>query len=144
MIPLMRKIFIIVLLCLLTLSAVYAQTSQTYQGHLDDATETQSYSVTLNAGDAVVAATSTDGTLDTVVTLYNAAGDKVAENDDTTIGTQESSAAYLAQESGTYSVTVSRYDASTSGDYTLTVTVGDSSILRYDVTLSGTELTRDS
>lgn len=140
----MRTILVVVLLCCFTLQTTSAQTPQSFAGHLDANTETQDFPLTLAAGDAVIIATTTDGSLDTVVTLYNDAGERVAQNDDATIGTQNSRVAYLAQEAGTYTITVSRYDESSSGDFTLDITIGDPSILRYEVTLSGREQTRDS
>ncbi len=140
----MRLKLIAVLLCFLAFHAVHAQTTESYEGHLDSIIETQDFPVTLASGDAVIIATTTDGGLDTVVTLYNAAGERVAENDDATIGTQNSRAAYFVQEDGTYTITVSRYDESSSGGYTLEITVGDPSILRYEVPLSGAEQTLDS
>lgn len=140
----MRTILVAVLLALLTVSGARAQETQTYQGHIDSKSETQSYSVDLHAGDVVVASVTATGDLDTVISIYDAAGERVAYNDDTTIGVQDSRAAYIAPEDGSYDIVVGRYDSSTSGGYSLDVTVGDTNLLRYDVTLSGTEQTQDT
>jgi hypothetical protein len=142
----MLKQCLLVVVFLALFGAAQAQDPQSYSGKLDDTTQTQDFSVTLKNGDAVMITTTTPetGGLDTVLTLYDPEDKQVATNDDAYVGTQDSQIPYIAVEDGTYRVTVSRYDDTTSGDYKLDVNVGDVSILKYNVHMSGRELTRDS
>ncbi len=121
-----------------------------HTGTLDDDNEIYTYPVTLTQGQTIlVTAEATSGNLDTVVTLYAPGGEIAANNDDRSGGTYDSAMAHTAEESGIYTVELTRYDGSSSGDFLLTITVGDESLFDVlaeltNVDLSGETLTRDT
>ncbi len=143
----MRKCALILLVFLALIgTSAHAQDALSYNGILDDSSDQQTYPVTLKTGDAILITTTAqeDDNLDTVLKLYDPAGRIVAENDDADLLTYDSQITYIAPETGVYKVEVSRYDETTSGHYDLDVTIGMVTIFKYDVTLSGTELTEDT
>ncbi|MEO8394603.1 MAG: MXAN_6640 family putative metalloprotease, partial [Chloroflexota bacterium] len=142
----MLKQCLIVVLFLALFSAAQAQDTQSHDGHIDGDTPSQDFPVTLKSGDVVKITTTTpeSGGLDTVLNLYNPAGESVAMNDDAYDNMQDSQIVYVVPEGGDYRINVMRYDDSTEGDYRLDVKIGDDSLLKYDVHMTGTELTRDS
>jgi hypothetical protein len=92
---------------------------------IDDATNTVSYTVDLLAGENLTAQTqSITGSLDTILTLLDAQGNVVVENDDvnTDAGNYNSTIVYMATEPGTYTLNVGRY-SSTIGNFLLTTTI---------------------
>ncbi|MCC6614363.1 MAG: PPC domain-containing protein [Anaerolineae bacterium] len=102
-------------------TAVDGELIAEYNGHLDTETESQSYTVDLNAGESLYAYTqATSGDLDTTLTLLNPEDHVVDLNDDRGDGSYDSAIAYTAVESGTYTVRVGRYrENDNSGDYVL-------------------------
>lgn len=142
----MLKRFGIALIFLSVFGAALAQETHQYNGRLDATHEREEYKFLVQTGDAVLITTTVaeDEDLDTVLTLYDPAGELVAENDDASLGTRESRIAFLARMDGIYRVEISRYDNTTSGPYELNVTIGDSSILDYEIVLSGSPLTSDT
>jgi hypothetical protein len=144
----MLKTVYAVLTCLfvVTFGIARAQETDSYSGELNDTTESRDYTISLNAGDAVLikASAEENSDLDTYLSLYDPSNQLVAENDDAYIGNTNSRIAYVAEKGGDYRVTVTRYDNSTSGRYLLEITTGDTSILDYDVPLSGDTLTMDT
>ncbi len=142
----MLKKCLILVCCLVVFGVVQAQETHSYSGHLDATLDNKDYKFLLKSGDAVLIQTTIPGgdSLDTVLTLYNPNGDFVASNDDADVGTRASRIAFIAHEDGMYRVNVARYDNTTSGRYQLEITVGDLNVLDYNVSLSGTKLTRDT
>jgi hypothetical protein len=138
------------MLCLVALGITslpaLAQETNTYNGELNSSQESRDYTVTLKEGNAILirASAEENSDLDTVLSLYNPNGDLVAENDDAYVGNTDSRISYVAEESGDFQITISRYDDTTSGRYVLEVTTGEPSILDYDVPLSGDTLTMDT
>jgi hypothetical protein len=108
-----------------------AQDVSTFTGYLDDGNTAESYTIDLNAGEAVlVTMQATTGDLDTFIELY--LGDTlVSANDDRILGElTDSAVGWLAENGGTFTVVATRYpEASTSGDYRLQIEIGDPSIL---------------
>lgn len=146
----LRRIAIVLLLLAITPLAVAAQDFE-YSGTLNASVPSKDYSLQLNPGDSVlVTATATSGDLDTVLSLIDANGRTVAENDDRKSDTLDSALGYTSTDGGLYTVRVSRYEFSeTSGNYTVEITVGDESVLAElelitRVQLSGPVRTRDT
>gem|GEM_PF-370555 len=102
-----------------------------FTGFIDDETDTLKFTVELEAGQAVYASTeATSGDLDTVLELFNPAGELIAINDDRGDGTFNSVLSALAEDDGTYTLQVTRYEGSrTSGDFTLTVLLVDMEVV---------------
>ena len=143
----MLKSGALALLCLLTFGLAQAQQSpQTYNGRLDSLAQSKDYKISLNSGDAVLITANTQGgdSLDPVLTLYDANGVRVAENDDANISSHDSRLAFVAPADGIYRVNIHRFDNTTSGRYQLTITIGDTSVLDYNVPMSGPRQTLDT
>lgn len=115
------------------LSTVSAQqTSEThFDGYLDGLVSSKSYPVSLDAGQALLVVTeATDGSLDTVVSVYDPESNLVARNDDRAENTLDSALGYIAVQSGIYKVIVERYPGyDNSGHFSLRIVVGDASVL---------------
>ncbi|MBE0691203.1 MAG: PPC domain-containing protein, partial [Anaerolineae bacterium] len=92
-----------------------------YAGYLDTSTENETYPVELSAGQSLYAYTqATSGDLDTTLALLDPEDRVVDLNDDRGDGSYNSAIAYIAPESGTYTLRVGRYrENENSGDYTL-------------------------
>jgi hypothetical protein len=92
------------------------------EGEINNSTPTEQYEIDLVTGQHIVITTQvTAGTLDTVLSLFNPAGDLVAENDDLGDGSYNSQIIYTADRSGTHIIEVRRYDDTTSGRYDLLI-----------------------
>jgi hypothetical protein len=148
---LLRKLMIVSLVATLCLSTVLAQEETAYEGDLDNTTTSQTYTIDLVAGQTVLVMTNaTSGDLDTTLTLISPSGAVLLENDDLSSDTLNSAIGYTVEETGTYTVTVARYEgSSTSGAYTVTIKVGDEGILGVlddlsRIQLSGPMLFRDT
>lgn len=97
----------------------------------------------------LIIARATSGDLDTVLTLQDANGEVVAENDDFNPDTLDSALAYTITENGAYKVILEVFEGASYGDYTLTVEVGDESLFKIiedmsRVELSGAALIRET
>jgi len=93
--------------------------------HLDEATQTLSYTIPLTAGANITIQTqSVTGSLDTLLTLLDPEGNVLVENDDvnTDAGNYNSTIVYTANVSGDFTVNVSRYGSST-GNFLLTTMI---------------------
>ncbi len=122
-----------------------------FTGRINNNSETALYSLNLTAGQYIlVIADPTSGNLDTVITLIDDGGHIVANNDDRNRDTYGSAFGYGVDESGTYTLEVTRYDSSTSGNFEVQITVGnDASVLDgltliTRIQLSGPMLYRDT
>jgi hypothetical protein len=122
-----------------TLIAEYADT-------LDDDQPSLEYTVDLQAGDTLlILADTTDGDLDTVLSLNDPDGVIVASNDDRGDGSYNSAIAYTTPVDGSYTVIIERYPrGDSSGDFELLLSSVDESVvetltslLEETVTLSG-------
>jgi len=102
-------------------TAVEGELIAEYTGYLDTQAESDSYTVELSAGEALYAYTQvTSGDLDTTLALLNPEDRVVDLNDDRGDGSYDSAIAYIAPESGTYTVRIGRYrENENSGDYVL-------------------------
>ena len=119
-----------------------------HEGSLSAAQPTREFTVRLDAGQTLLAVSeATTGDLDTVLTLNDPDDYPVAINDDRGDGTLNSAFAYTAAVAGTYTVEVSRYQASNnSGDFRLVLSSVDRSVATAlqaladnSITLSGAE-----
>lgn len=140
---------LISLLCLLTCAppALHAQEAdQVIRGFLDDRVTSKSYPLTLTPGDVVlITVDATDGSLDTVVTLYNPAGALVAANDDRNVETYNSALVYRVSEGGEYTVEVSRYEeGGSTGGFEMAITFGGAEVLAVYHELTRTELSGET
>lgn len=138
-----------------SMGAVYAQDGETdvYQGTISNRADEEFYEVDLQAGEAIlIIGEAISGNLDTYVILLAPDGTTLAENDDRDLGViTDSALGYIATESGTYTVIMTRYpEQESSGNYRLEITVGSPQILDQlnelivRVTLSGPEQTVDT
>jgi subtilisin-like proprotein convertase family protein len=89
-----------------------------------------SFDVDLSAGQSIYASSeATSGDLDTVLTLISPSGETLAINDDRGDGTLNSALAYTVEETGTYTLEVTRYEGGDSeGDFVLVVQLVDASV----------------
>lgn len=103
--------------------SVFAQQDEEHTGFVSDAEPEARYTIQLAASQTVtITAEAISGGLDTVLGLFNAAGEEVAFNDDFG-GTLNSQIGYTAREAGTYTIVISNYPGS-SGEYLLTISYG--------------------
>lgn len=110
---------------------VSAQSGYTFSGTITASNVRDWYAIPLRAGEAiVVTADAVDSALDTVISLYPSGSDSpVANNDDRDFDSLNSAFGYIAEESGTYRLEITRYPGSSEvGDYELSVTIGTESI----------------
>ncbi|PJF25895.1 MAG: hypothetical protein CUN53_10450, partial [Phototrophicales bacterium] len=142
-----RRLFFIVWLVAFVLPAAAQDNpnpprTEIYTGTINADVTSKDYTITLEAGDAVlIVADAVRGDLDTVVTLYNSEGALVAENDDRNPDTLNSALGYIAVSAGEYRLAISRYAQSdTRGNYELEITIGDPSILERLGALTGVQL----
>jgi hypothetical protein len=150
---LLRRLTIIGLFILVTLigfAAVRAD-DQTYTGTLDNRNPSFTVTFDLDKGASVyIAADATSGEWDTYLSLENAAGVIVAENDDRDYEQLNSALGYTARFAGAYTVTLTRFDEDESGDYRLNIVVGDVNVLddldtqANEISLSGAQLKLDT
>lgn len=106
--------------------SVLAQQDEEHTGFVSDAQPEARYTIQLAASQTVtISAEAISGGLDTVLALFNAAGEEVAFNDDFG-GTLNSQIGYTAREAGTYTIVVANYPGS-SGEYRLTISYGAAS-----------------
>ncbi|MEQ1492958.1 MAG: hypothetical protein ABL932_20635, partial [Terricaulis sp.] len=121
-----------------------------HEGSLSVAQPAQEFPVRLAAGQTLLAVSeATTGDLDTVLTLNDPDGFPVAINDDRGDGSLNSAFAYTAAIAGTYTVELSRYQASNNnGNFRLVLSSVDASVATAlqaladnSVTLTGTEQT---
>lgn len=119
-----------------------------HEGSLSVEQPTREFPIRLAAGQTLLAVSeATTGDLDTVLTLNDPDGFPVAINDDRGDGSLNSAFAYTAAAAGTYTVELSRYQASNnSGDFRLVLSSVDASVATAlqaladnSVTLTGTE-----
>lgn len=127
-----QRIALFLLICLslfIVTGQVFAQDDredETHTGDITSDTDSDSYTITLDAGETVViTAIATEGSqLDTYLTLADADGNTVAENDDYEFPTSvNSQIIYEADATGDYNVIVSNYPGS-SGEYELMIDYG--------------------
>lgn len=116
---------LVIFVLLLSASAVQAQ-ELTFDGYVDEIDTSSSHTFDLEAGQtALLVARAARGDLDTVLTLYDPAGDIVGESDDYARLTTDSALAYTAASSGAYTAVIEPYpDSGGGGYYRLTVTIG--------------------
>lgn len=95
----------------------------TFTGELTRAQPSAAFEVDLEAGQIVTLSTALTENLDTILTLNDAAGNEVAQNDDEGGGVLTSRIVYVVERSGTYSVVVTGYGGAT-GAFTLEVIFG--------------------
>lgn len=123
--PALRIFFMFVVLLLAVGTPALAQDPLTGEGTIDNQTPSEDFELDLQVGDIVtISAEATSGNLDTTLALTEPGGRVVASNDDRDSSTYDSQFTYVVEQSGTYTVTVSRYDDSTRGDYSITVEFG--------------------
>jgi hypothetical protein len=148
----LRSIGITVLILVIGAGLVSAQ-DLTYSGYIDNLGSSKTYAFEIEAGQSVlITAEATSGDLDTYLTLKDPGGVIVSENDDRRTGEiLDSAIGYTASVSGSYSITVSRYEpGDSSGNFVLNLTIGDDSVLDAmqglftRVELSGPELTLET
>ncbi|NDJ85879.1 MAG: redoxin family protein, partial [Chloroflexi bacterium] len=119
-------------------------------GELDDETWKRGYRFEGNAGDEVVITmTAADEGLDAYVVLIGPDGERLAENDDSSVGTTDSSIDMTLPETGTYIIVATRFleaDGFGSGGYSLQVAttdqqdpgqVGNANVLEIGIPVSG-------
>ncbi|MDZ4763873.1 MAG: DVUA0089 family protein [Chloroflexota bacterium] len=149
-----RRVLILCILALM-IAPTFAQESTvvTETGALNNDTPTRDYPLTLAAGDVVIiTAEATRGDLDTTLTLTDANGQVVANNDDRTPDILDSAIGYESPDGGSYTLTIARYDeaaGSSYGEFRLTITTGDRNLFALldeltGIELSGTRLTLDT
>ncbi len=110
-------------------------------GTLDETTTSIDLSFDFQAGDTVlIIAKATSGDLDTVLTLQDADGEVLVDNDDYNPDSFDSALAYTITETGSYTVILESYEGESYGDYTLTVKVGDESLFTLLDEMSRLEL----
>jgi hypothetical protein len=150
---LVRRFIPIGLLALLTLAgySVLRADDRVYSGALDEVIPTFSTTFHLERGESVyITAESTSGDLDPYLSLENADGVIVAENDDRDYNQLNSALGYTAPKAGTFTITLSRAVDEGSGEYELKIIIGDVSVLDSldtqpdEITLSGPALTLDT
>lgn len=119
----MRVLVSLVALALMTTSAV-GQTSgaQNLAGAVSARTPRVSFQVQMEAGEIVTLTTSA-ANLDTVLTLNDPRGQRVAENDDVQQGVLTSRIVYVARTTGRHTAIVSGFDNAT-GPFELNITRG--------------------
>jgi len=108
-----------------------AQSGYTFSGTINSNNVRDWYAIPLRAGEAiVVTADAIDSALDTVISLYPPGSDQsVANNDDRDFDSLNSAFGYIAEETGVYTLEITRYEGSVeSGDYEATVIVGSEEI----------------
>lgn len=127
-------------------TTVVGEVIATHRGEIQMDGRSQTYPITLEAGETIFAMIDTTfGDLDPVLTLRDADGYPVAYNDDRADGTLNSAFAYTAEEAGTYTFVVDRYQSGNStGAFELSVSRVDASVvemlqelLERIITLSG-------
>lgn len=120
----MRAFACLIALALMTTSAV-GQTAagQTLNGAVTLRAPRVSFPVQLEAGEIVTLTTSSTANLDTVLSLTDPRGQRVAENDDVQQGVLSSRIVYVARTSGRHTAIVTGYNNAT-GPFQLNVTRG--------------------
>jgi hypothetical protein len=103
----------------------------TYTGTLNRRHPSYTYTFDLQAGESVLLlAETTSGALDPNLKLNNPQDVLIGQNDNRSATSTDAVLGYTAENTGTYSVTVSRYNGQSNfGDYQLTITIGDKSVL---------------
>lgn len=145
----MRRILLGLILLWLTLSAsrVWGAEETTYTGTLNSRQKNVDYPLDLQAGESVlITAQDTGGGLDLKVTIKNALGTLLAENDDRSENNYDPALGFTASSSGNYTLTVTQYG---SGTFEISITRGDESVLApltdlLAVALSGPERTLET
>lgn len=135
------RVFVALLIGLLGVGWAAAQ-DETYRGSLNSGNEEDQYEFVLKEGESVlITAEATSGDLDTIISLYAPGGALLAENDDRSGESLDSALGYTASETGTYTLTVARYDGqNTSGNYELQISIGMADVLEPLIGLTSIEL----
>lgn len=98
-------------------------------GRLNDRDSEAIVEVELEAGQSIfILAERTEGELDLVLTLRDEDGDDVADNDDYSDYTLDSSISYTAENAGTYEIILERYDDEGRGEFRLTYDIGNDAV----------------
>tara|TARA_R110000868_G_scaffold2321_6_gene17280 strand:- start:10708 stop:12930 length:2223 start_codon:yes stop_codon:yes gene_type:complete len=130
-------------------SSIEGDVIATHDGVIDDEHDTHEFSVSLEAGQTLLALGDTlSGDLDLVMRLNGEDGYPVAMNDDRGDGSLNSGFAFTAPTAATYTLIVSRYrGGASSGDFRVVLSSVDASVvdvlrdlLENSETLSGPEL----
>jgi hypothetical protein len=141
----------VLMLMMLTIFSAVRADDQTYTGTLNSRNPSFSVTFDLDEGASVyIEADATSGDWDTFLSLENAAGVIVAENDDRDYEQVNSALGYTTRAAGSYTVTLTRFYDDESGDYRLNIVVGDVSVLDNlntqpdEISLSGSQLILDT
>jgi hypothetical protein len=136
---------------ILTIFSAVRADDQTYTGTLNSRNPSFSVTFDLEAGDSVyIEADATSGDWDTYLSLENAAGIIVAQNDDRDYEQVNSALGYTTRAAGSYTITLTRFYEDESGDYRMNIVVGDITVLDKldtqpdEISLSGAQLTFDT
>jgi len=137
-----HQLVLLLVFCFVLFSGTIIQAQeQITNGTLTENTTSVERLFGFEAGDTVlIIARATSGDLDTVLTLQDADGNVVAENDDFNPDTYDSALAYTIPESGSYTLILESFEGESTGDYALSVTVGDESLLKVIDDMSRIEL----
>jgi hypothetical protein len=107
----------------------YGETAQLFEGEIDEDNEEETFEFDVAEGQTIFIETeTTDGDLDTIVTLYDSEGDRVAENDDRSRQTLNSAIVYTSPSTDTFTVAVTAYGDS-EGEFRLIVTIGGQDVV---------------
>ena len=97
------------------------EADQIYTGYMAASSDPGIYPVWLDAGQAVIAtASKSSGNLDTVLTIYDAEGNAIAENDNRDASTLNAEVVYVAEETGEYIIVLTSL-GDTYGDFRVEV-----------------------
>jgi hypothetical protein len=123
----LKRLWLLVLLLLVSVSFVSAQDSFEEQGTIDANNPEAAFGLDLVEGDTVtLTVEALSGDLDPKVSLLDEGGDVVAENDDidTDGGNYNSELTYNAEADGSYTILVTAF-GETQGDFLLTIAFGE-------------------
>lgn len=112
-------------------TSIEGQRIAEYSGQINNDEPSIDYPLPLEAGQTIFAyADALSGDLDTFIRLNGPDGFPVAMNDDRGDGSLNSAIAYTAEESGTYTLQMTRYSGSaSSGDFELIISMVDAEVV---------------